>query len=129
MDKLVYDTKAKKWLRGVDCFSYVYLAAKDSAIPGISIVRSRDAARGEGGWKAKDITLDDVDDTDLGFVDWDGDPPVVEHMGAFGMDEKSGLLKFQHASTGRRHVLSDPFSRLEPLGEWRFRRLTIGDKP
>ena len=127
MDKPVYDTKAKKMARGFDCFSYVWKSATDAGIFGVNIVRSRDAAEGKGGWTGKDITLDEVDDTDLGFVDWNDGPGYVEHMGAFGMDEKSGLMKFQHASTGRRHVLSDPFSMLEPLGKWRFRRLTIGD--
>jgi hypothetical protein len=127
MDKPVYDTKAKKMARGFDCFSYVWDAATKAGIFGVNIVRSRDAAEGKGGWTGKDIELDEVDDTDLGFVDWEGDPPVVEHMGAFGVDEKTGLLKFQHASTGRRYVLSDPFERLAKLGEWRFRRLTIGD--
>lgn len=129
MDKLVYDTKAKKWAAGFDCFSYVYFAAKDAAIPGISIVRSRDAAEGKGGWTGKDITLDEIDDTDLGFVEWNDGPGYVEHMGAFGINEETGLLEFQHASTGRRHVLSDPFSKLEKLGKWRLRRLTIGDEP
>lgn len=126
-DVLVYDTKAKRWAKGVDCFFFVYMSAKNAGIRGVRIVTSRAAAQGKGGWTGKDISLAEVEPTDLGFVIWHANDG--SHMGVFLVGEESALLEYFHASSGKRRVINVPFPPLLPLGEWKFRRLTIGDRP
>jgi len=126
-DKLVYDTKAKEWARGVDCFFFIYFSAKNAGIPGIQIVTAHDMAQGKGGWKQRPLALKDVEEGDLGFVTWHKNPDRVNgHVISF-LEGDNGLIEAAHASSGLHRTALVSFGPLHKLGNWHFSRLTIGD--
>ena len=130
-DVLVYDTKAKQWAKGVDCFFYILMSAREARIPGVSIVRARDMALGRGGWHGIDLAhglRDANEECDLIYWTWRGQREIG-HVGAVLLgpsisrseDRILGVVDAGSKGTGWRPLFNaDQVTKV--------RRLTIGDK-
>lgn len=110
--------------RGLDCSGYLFLAAKWSAIPGITRTTALRMSLGLGGWTGKDLPPDDADECDLVFWTIKESRPNG-HVGAVLRNHGAGR-KVTHSSLKRGVVLEDLKGPLFP-NLTKVRRLTIGD--
>jgi cell wall-associated NlpC family hydrolase len=110
--------------KGLDCSGYVYLAARRAGIPGVSRTTSFKMSLGFGGWRGRDIALQDARDCDLLFWTLEKDR-FNGHVGVFLLGD-DGEATATHASS-RRGVVLDSLegSLLRKLT--RVRRLIIGE--
>lgn len=126
---LVFDTKAKQWAKGVDCFFYLYMSARAAAIPGIRIVTAHDMAAGRGNWDSASVPggLQGAQPGDAIWGTFSEDRPDG-HVGALLQDATTGEPGIAHASQSRRRVVWDRIKGNDPWPHTKIRRLTIGDE-
>jgi hypothetical protein len=113
---------------GVDCSRYKYLVYLWAHVPGVQRVTSLDMSKGLGGWRGRDIPLEDADELDMVWWSWKDKPHHPRgHLGTF-LIGKSGLLEVTHASTSRGHIVHEELKGKLMDDIAVIRRITIGDK-
>lgn len=118
-----YDDPSK----GLNCTSYLWLAAKWAGIPGVQLTQSRNMAEAGAGWVSSIVPdkLRSVQNLDLGFFTFTPKRPNG-HAGAF-LRTRDGMPAVAHASTGKGKIVIEEVARWVEQKLTRVRRITIGD--
>jgi hypothetical protein len=113
--------------KGLNCTSYLWLAAKWAGIPGVQLTQSWIMAEGGAGWSSTIIPdkLRSVQNLDLGFFTFKSDRPNG-HAAAF-LRSRDGMPAIAHASYGKGKIVIEEVARWVEQKLTRVRRLQIGD--
>lgn len=112
-------------ITGLDCSHYVWLAGKRSAFP-VKYQTSLGMAKGFGGWRGKEVSLREADETDLVWWTWRKRPDrPFGHVGVL-IRREEGMPAVTHAS-GKRGVVIDDLRGVLLTDLVKVRRLAFGE--